>query len=114
MELGEVRASLMAYARIDELSPEEEADFEDCYLGAVGYLETAGVSCPEVGTLRWHQYMRCLKALFLDDWDHRGTAGSAQGLADNPAFRRRINQLKLTEAVPDSGTANGEDGGNGG
>ena len=103
----ERRAALMAYCRIDELTPEEENDFEDCFLGAVSELEDAGVSCPEVGTKRWHKYMRCLKAIFLDDWDHRGSQTAGQALVENPAFRRRLNQLKLTEPVPDSGTGVG-------
>ena len=108
MELTEeIKRSLMAYAKIDELMPEEEDDFEDCFLGAVSELEDAGVSCPEEGTARWHKYMRCLKAIFLDDSDHRGTQTAGQALVENPAFRRRLNQLKLTEPVPDSGTGIG-------
>lgn len=108
MELTEgIKRSLMAYAKIDELTPEEEDDFEDCFLGAVSELEDAGVSCPEEGTARWHKYMRCLKAIFLDDWDHRGTQTAGQALVENPAFRRRLNQLKLTEPVSYSDTGSG-------
>lgn len=105
MELTEqIKRSLMTYCRIDELSPDEEGEFEDCFLGAVSELEDAGVSCPEDGSARWHKYMRCLKAIFLDDWDNRGAQTAGQSLTENPAFRRRLNQLKLTEPVPDSGT----------
>ena len=100
MELTEeIRRSLMAYAKIDELTPDEEGEFEDCFWGAVSELEDAGVSCPEEGTKRWHKYMRCLKAIFLDDWDNRGAQTSGKELTENRSFRRRLNQLKLTEPV---------------
>lgn len=102
MELTEeIKRSVMAYAKIDELAPDEEGEFEDCFWGAVSELEDAGVSCPEEGSKRWHKYMRCLKAIFLDDWDHRGSQTAGQALVENPAFRRRLNQLKLTEPVPE-------------
>lgn len=100
MELTEkIKWSLMAYAHLDELTPDEEDDFEDCFQGAVSYMEDAGVVCPEEGTKRWHKYMRCLKAIFLDDWDNRGAQTAGHVLTENPAFRRRLNQLKLTEPV---------------
>ena len=47
---------------------------------------------PQVGAV-W------LLALVLDAWDNRGIQTADKSFADNPAFRRRINQLKLTEPV---------------
>lgn len=100
MELTEkIKKSLMAYAKIDDLTPEEQDDFEEAFQGAVSYMEDAGISCPEEGSPRYSKYMRCLKAIFLDDWDHRGAQTAGQALVENPAFRRRLNQLKLTEPV---------------
>ena len=40
-----------------------------------------------------------VNALVLDAWDSRGTQSADKAFADNPAFRRRLNQLKLTEPV---------------
>lgn len=58
-----------------------------------------GVAEPEVGSARLPQYNTCILALVLDAWDSRGTQTADKAFADNPAFRRRLNQLKLTEPV---------------
>lgn len=97
----EQKASLLAYCRIDELLPEEEPVFAGMVQAAESYMEQTGIAGPEEGTPRRAQYDLCVSALVLDSWDHRGTASSGGGaftVADNPSFRRMINQLKLTEA----------------
>lgn len=100
MELTEgIKRSLMAYAKIDELTPEDQGDFEEAFQSAVSYMEDAGISCPEENSPRYSKYMRCLKAIFLDDWDNRGAQTSGKELTENRSFRRRLNQLKLTEPV---------------
>ena len=100
MELTAKRkAALMAYCRIDELADGEEALLESLYEDAAAYLAEAGVSEPDAGTGRAAQYDQCVNALVLDAWDHRGTQTAGQALVENPAFRRRLNQLKLTEPV---------------
>ena len=106
MELTDaIKRSILAYCRLD-LNPDEEDDFADCVMGAVSYLAEAGVAYPAEATERWHAYMRCLKAMVLDDWDHRGAQSSGQAPVENPAFRRRLNQLKMSEpTVSESGTA---------
>ena len=100
MELTpERKAALVAYCRIDELPEEDAALLESMYVDAVAYMSGAGVSVPKSGTDREAQYDQCVNALVLDAWDHRGTQTAGQALVENPAFRRRLNQLKLTEPV---------------
>lgn len=98
------RAMLLEYCRIGELTDSGEALLESLYDGARGYLEQAGILIPADGTPRRAQYNLCVCALVLDGWDRRelSLSGSVQ---DNPALRRTINQLKLTEDVPESGTS---------
>ena len=36
-------------------------------------------------------------SMVLDRWDNRGTQTAGYSLMENPAFRRKLNQLKLTE-----------------
>ncbi|MBQ7778384.1 MAG: phage gp6-like head-tail connector protein [Oscillibacter sp.] len=103
-----VSAALMNYCRIDELIDGDGDDLREAYESAVAYMAAAGVREPERGSERYAQWMRCIKALVLDDWDNRGTQTAGQALADNLAFRRRLNQLKLTEPVSDSDTGAGE------
>lgn len=95
----ERKAALLAYCRIDELGPGEDALIAALYANAVGYLSQAGVSEPAEGTDRRAQYDLCVNAMVLDSWDHRGTQTGGQALADNPGFRRLLNQLKLSEPV---------------
>ena len=92
----ERKAALMAYCRIDEFGPGEEALFGSRYDSAVSYMEEAGVSEPPEGTGRRAKYDLCVNALVLDAWDNRGTEIAARA-EENPAFRRVLNQLKLTE-----------------
>lgn len=102
MALAEARkAALMAYCRIDEVTEDDIALLQSLYNDAVAYMGGAGVSVPKSGTDREAQYDQCVNALVLDAWDHRGTQTAGQALVENPAFRRRLNQLKLTEPVPE-------------
>lgn len=97
----ERKAALLAYCRIDELTPEEEPVFASVFQAAVGYMAQAGVSEPEAGTPRRAQYDLCVNAMVLDDWDNRGASSFVAGknyiVTDNPSFRRTLTQLKLTE-----------------
>lgn len=100
MELTEQRkAALLAYCHLTELAeePEVQALLPALYDAAVGYMEGAGVAPPEDGTVRAAQYDLCVNYLVLDSWERRETSMVATVVADNPAFRRLINQLKLTE-----------------
>lgn len=94
------RASLLAYCKLTELAddPEVAALLETFYGAAVAYMAQAGVSEPQTDPYRRSQYDLCVNHLVLDSWDKRevsvaGTAG------DNSAFRRMLNQLKLTESM---------------
>ena len=91
MALTEERlASLLAYCRIEEPTEEELLTLEGLYDAAVGYMEGAGISPPDPGTAR------CVNFMVLRDFDLRD-AQVASTIQDNPAFRRLINQLKVTE-----------------
>lgn len=105
-ELTEVRrAELLAYCRIDELGPGEEDLLKEFFLDAVSYMADAGVREPAAEDARRSKYDLCVNALVLDSWEHRGTQNGDRTLAENPAFRRRLNQLKQTEPVSDSDTS---------
>lgn len=93
------KASLLAYCKLTELAddPEVQTLIPSLYDAAVGYMANAGVSQPGAGTPRAAQYDLCVNYLVLDAWDRRETSIVATVVADNPAFRRLINQLKLTE-----------------
>lgn len=101
------KTQLMAYCRIDELAEGEVVLLEGMYQGAIDYLNEAGVTVPPEGTGRRFQFDQIVNALVLDEWDNRGTQVAGTVMAANPAFRRRLNQLKQTEPVPDSDTGAG-------
>lgn len=95
----ELKARLMAYCRIDALEEGEEALLQGLYEAAVSYMEQAGISEPEQGTARRAQYDLCINALVLDGYDRRGMTDASASVGDNPALRRMLTQLKLTEPV---------------
>ena len=102
------RKSLLAYCRIDAAEADGSDLLRQCGSmpkdSAQGYMEQAGVSEPEVGTQRRAQYDLCVNYLVLDGWDRRDMTLDGSNVSENPAFRRMLNQLKLTEPVPESGT----------
>lgn len=94
----ERRDELLHYCRIDFPSERDLVLLESLYSAAVGYMASAGVSLPEPGTERAAQYNLCVNALVLDWWDRREmTIQSVHSVMDNPALRRLMTQLKLTE-----------------
>ena len=105
----ERRARLLAYCRIEEPTDEELLTLEGLYDAAVGYMEGAGISPPASGTPRAAQYDLCVNYLVLDGYDRRDVTITGTIVADNPAFRRLINQLKLTEPVSNSDTSEEDD-----
>ena len=112
MTLPEARKpSLLAFCRLDELSPEEELLLEVLYCAAMGYMTQAGVREPPEGTPRRAQYDLCVNYLVLDGWDRRDVSFVGASSSENPAFRRLLNQMKLTEPdVSNSDTSGpGED-----
>lgn len=93
----ERRAALMAYCRIDVLEEGEEAVLRALYEGAVEYLAGAGVAQQEGESSRRSLYDLCVNHMVLDGWDNRGSQTADVTLEENPAFRRMLNQLKLTQ-----------------
>ena len=96
---SERQASLLAYCKLTELAddPEVVALIQMFYEAAVGYMEDAGVGVPKSGTPRAARYDLVVNRIVLDAWERRETAVVATVVADNPAFRQMLNQLKLTE-----------------
>ncbi|WP_297301102.1 head-tail connector protein [uncultured Oscillibacter sp.] len=98
MALDAIReTTLKAYCRVDELSAEEEELFSALYNAAVGYMVQAGVREPPEYTPRRAQFDLCVNYLVLDSWDRRDVSFMGTSAAENPSFRRLLNQLKLTE-----------------
>lgn len=106
MSLSEERkASLLAYCKLTELAddPEVQRLIPMLYDAAVGYMEGAGVNVPNSGTTRAAQYDLCINALVLDGWERREVSMTGVSLVENPAFRRQVNQLKLTGPAAEIG-----------
>ena len=99
-----VKSRLMAYCRIDSLEEGDEFLLQGLYDAAVSYLEQAGISEPTEGTPRRAQYDLCVNYLVLDGYDRREVTITGTIVSENPAFRRMLNQLKLTEPVSESDT----------
>ena len=97
------RPVLLAYCRIDEPDAGELALLDVLYDSAVDYMTNAGVEAPAAGTPRAAQYDLLVSSLVLDAYDQRAVSVTGKLVTDNPAFRRALTQLKLTE--PDGGTA---------
>lgn len=96
---------LLVYCKLEDQKDDDEVKLliPLFYSDAVSYLADAGVSMPETGSLRRAKYDLCVNFMVLDSWDHRD-AHENGSVSDNPSFRRRINQLKLTEPVSNLGT----------
>ena len=104
-ELTDARkAELLAYCRIDAVETGEAALIQTLYDSALGNIDQAGVSEPAAGTPRRAQYDLCVNYLVLDAYDRRDMTITGTTVAENPAFRRIMNQLKLSEPVSESGT----------
>ena len=91
------KVTLLAFCRLDGLSPEEEGLLAVLYDAAVGYMTQAGVREPPEDTPRRAQYDLCVNYLVLDSWDQRDVFFVGAVSSENPAFRRLLNQMKLTE-----------------
>ena len=102
------RAELLAYCKLTEFAedPEVEALIGTYDGAAAAYMAQAGISEPPVGTPRRAQYDLCVNAMVLDSWDRREISVSGT-VSENPAFRRVMNQLKMTENVSNLDTSGG-------
>lgn len=106
----ERRKILLAYCKLSELAedPEVQLLIPVFYADAVGYMEGAGVMEPTPGTNRASMYDLCVNAMVLDSWDNRDTKETTSQITENPAFRKRLNQLKRTEPVSNLDTSEEE------
>ena len=105
---SERRDALLAYCKLTEFAedPEVEALIGTYYGAAAAYMAQAGISEPPEGTPRRAQYDLCVNAMVLDSWDRREISVSGT-VSENPAFRRVMNQLKMTENVSNLDTSGG-------
>ena len=89
---------LLAYCRLDaeELSKSDKVLLEGMFADAEAYMETAIGKKPNANTPHRAQYEHLVNAMVLDSWENRGAQAVGVSLSENPAFRRRLNQLKLT------------------
>lgn len=97
------KAELLAYCRLDseELTEAELRLLEGFFHAAVSYI---GISVPtESGRLA--KFDLVVNAMVLDSWERRDMTITSTVAVDNPALRRIINQLKLSEPVPNSDTS---------
>ena len=99
--------ALLDYCRMEDPTPEERSTLEALYAAAEGYLEGAWISRPPEGTPRRAQYDLAVHFMVLRDFDLREATITGTTVNDNPAFRRLVNQLKLTEPAPDAETPGG-------
>ena len=97
----ERRRALAEYCRVDDDDPLLDGFFA----AAAGYM----VREPDSGSPRAAQYDLCVNYLVLDMYDRRDVSFAGTVVADNPAFRRMMNQLKLSEPVSNSGTGSEEE-----
>ena len=98
----ELKATVFSYCREEE-NPDTLVDMTVAWDGAEGYLDGAGVTRPAPESKRHGLWLSVMLAETLDRYDNRD--GQTAGLLhENPAYRRALNQLKMTEPVPDSGT----------
>lgn len=88
-------AAAKAYMRVD--GDDDDAVVTQCVIAARDYLAGAGVTLPPEGTPRRASYDICAHRIALDDYDERRGVLHEKA-EENPAFRRRLNQLKLTES----------------
>lgn len=103
--------ALLAYCKLSEFAddPEVQALIPVFFSAAVGYMTQAGISLPPEGSPRRAQYDLCINHMVLNSWENRETSYVGTVTVDNPAFRRMVTQLKLTEtgsaSNPDAGEA---------
>ena len=99
MLTAERYTSLLAYCKLMEMEndPEVQSLLPLFFSAAVSYMTQAGISEPEEGSPRRAQYDLCVNRMVLDSWERRDAVITSTVVTDNPAFRRMVNQLKLTE-----------------
>lgn len=94
----EYKARVLAYCQEPEPDDADLLVLDQAWDSGLAYLEGAGVSQPpEENTARTALWLSVMCAVVLDEYDQRGGQFTEGKLQDNPVFRRKLNQLKLTE-----------------
>lgn len=93
----EYKPQVLAYCQEPEPDEMDLMTLDQAWDGAEAYLAGAGVARPQADTPRESLWLGVMCALVLDEYDQRGAQFAENKLQDNPAFRRKLNQLKLTE-----------------
>ncbi len=87
---------VLAYCAIADPSDTDLLVLNDAWDAAAAYLAGAGIQEPPEKDARQPLWFNIMKALTLDNYDQRGAQFEQGKLADNPAFRRQLTQLKLS------------------
>lgn len=97
MLTAERLAEVLAYCKLTELADDPEvAELIPRFAAdAEAYLAGAGIAPPEPEASSRSMYDQVVNYMVLDAWDHRD-AWTPGSYTENPAFRRQLNQLKLT------------------
>ena len=94
----EYKAQVLPYCREPEPDAESLLVLNQAWDSSAAYLEGAGVSQPPAeNTTRRSLWLSVMCAMVLDEYDQRGAQFTESKLQDNPVFRRKLTQLKLTE-----------------
>ena len=94
----EFKARVLAYCQEPEPDEADLLTLDQAWDSSAAYLEGAGVSQPPAeNTARRSLWLSVMLAMVLDEYDQRGGQFTEGKLQDNPVFRRKLNQLKLTE-----------------
>lgn len=91
-------SNVLAYCQEPEPDEGDLMVLNQAWDSAKSYLEGAGVTQPPgSNTARTALWLSVMCAMVLDEYDQRGGQFTEGKLQDNPVFRRKLNQLKLTE-----------------
>lgn len=94
----EYRAQVLAYCREPEPDEADLLALDQAWDSGAAYLEGAGAARPPAeDAARTALWLSVMCALTLDEYDQRGAQFEQGKLQDNPAFRRKLVQLKLSE-----------------
>ena len=95
----EYKAQVFAYCAVTEPDGADELVLNQAWDSAAAYLEGAGIAQPPAANAaRTALWLSVMLPMVLDEYDQRGAQFAEGKLQDNPVFRRRLTQLKLTEA----------------
>ena len=96
----EFRGRVLAFCQEPEPEEVDLLVLDQAWDSAESYLEGAGVTRPGPENAgRLALWLSVMLAMVLDEYDQRGAQFDAGKLQDNPVFRRKLTQLKLSEGI---------------